>query len=258
MPSPVDFLRSIGATLGNGAQALRRNTALNPWRDSPNSAVNLGKGLAYSTAAAFPVTDLINTNIYGGLMGRKYKDPMTGKETPGLDPTSKATELFTNAALLLPFFHKPSFSKLTASAPTALTAKGITMMAVPSLSDFFKSTANIEGTTAETKNTATSMGDLFKNLSTAAPDITKALSDQRSWLSPFIGGSVGALAGNQVGRFLEDEGRLTAEERLKQKRSRILLTMLGAGGGALAMDPRLRADAMGAVRGGADYLRRMF
>lgn len=227
------------------------NKYLNPWSESGNRWLDFGKSIVPTTAAAFPVTHLINDQIYGGLMQRHYTDPTTGEEIRGLDPTSKATELATNIAMLWPAFNRFGMKQMYKNVPAALLAKGGITMAVPSITDVVKATQSTGKATEEAAKAMTDTADLAKNLnniSTAAaayvPAVQQALPavqqavkgmrENRDWATPFMTGGIGALGGNMLGRFFEDEGKLTPEQQQKQKRMRLLLTALGGTAGAIA------------------------
>ena len=61
------------------------------------------------------------------------------------------------------------------------------------------------------------------------------MRENRSYATPIMSGALGAGLGNMAGHYLEDDGkRLSAAEQTRQKRNRILLTLLGGGIGTVA------------------------
>lgn len=228
------------------------NKWVNPWRSSGNEYLDFGKSALPASIAAVPATELINKYIYGGMMGRHYTG-QDGKEIAGLDPQSKVMELLSNMALIMPAFHRPSMRLLNKHPTPVLLGKGITTMVIPSVADIFKSTQNTDKATGAMAGAADSLQkvlapvadfapqlgkalrEIGPSIGPAAADVKRTMTENRNWATPFITGGIGAGVGSMLGNYLEsDSNRLSAAEAGRQKRNRILLTLLGGGVGAAA------------------------
>jgi hypothetical protein len=96
----------------------------------------------------------------------------------------------------------------------------------------------------------------FEKLENSSKELGGKLMDSGSKLiaggRPYVGGIGGAFLGNMVGQYFEDEKRVSAEEAKRQKRNRILLTLLGgaAGAGLGSADQNTLPDTLRRLQGG--------